>query len=263
MNLHVGSKGSRPALDGIRAVASHLQIDPRTVASAIRNGGAAMIAAALEDHQPVTRDWYTIRNAGEKTEVFLYDEIGVWGTPASQFIEEVRAVKGPLDVRISSVGGDVFDGIAIYNALRSHPAPTTTIVDGAALSIASVIAQAGDHRVMMSGSQMMIHQAWGLTVGNAADHRKMIDVLEKQDGIIAGIYAERAGGAGAKAHFSKLMAAETWLDADEAVSERLADAVVKHERAEPKEEADEPVAAKLVAEFRAALSHDPLEELLV
>jgi ATP-dependent protease ClpP protease subunit len=129
-------------------------------------------------------------------------------------------------VRINSIGGSVFAGIAIYNAIRQHPAHVTTQVDAMAASIASVIAQAGDRRVMMQHSQMMIHEAAGIAIGSAQDMREYADILERQTDLIADIYTARAGDVGNKATFRKMMSAETWLSDDEAVDIGLADEVV-------------------------------------
>lgn len=171
-------------------------------------------------------DWYRISNAtgdnGAPAEVVIYDEIGYWGVTAAAFMDEVRAITADkIDLRLNSPGGDVFDGIAIHNVLRSHPATVTTYVDSLAASIASVIALAGDRVVMQPHSQMMIHDAWGLTVGNADDMREMAALLDKQSNNVAGIYAEKAGGS--EADWRTVMKAETWYTADEAVDAGLAD----------------------------------------
>jgi len=189
--------------------------------------------------------WYRIRNEHtDAADVYLYDEIGVFGTTAADFMSELQEITAPqIRLHISSRGGDAFDGIAIYNALRTHPARVVSRVDSMAASIASVIAQAGDHRVMLTGSQMMIHNAHGLAMGEADDMRDYAEMLDKQSDLIAGIYAERAGGTGAKARFAKLMAASTLMNAEETVEERLADEVIKPE-AKPE--------AKLVDESAAA-----------
>ena len=182
------------------------------------------------NHSSSQGDWYSIANktSDEQVDVYLYDEIGLFGTTAADFMRELSEIKtASLQVHISSKGGDIFDGIAIYNALRTHSAPVTTKVDALAASIASVIAQAGDIRLMLTGSQMMIHEAHGLALGDADDMRDLADLLDKQTENIAGIYAERAGGTGKKAHFLSLMKDETWLNADETVSEGLADEVIK------------------------------------
>ena len=181
--------------------------------------------------QNKTTGGLTILNAdSDKAVVRLYGEISKWfGIDAEQIADELEAITAPeIEVQISSLGGDVFDGIAIYNALRSHDARITTRVDSMAASIASVIAQAGDHRVMLTGSQMMIHEAWGFAMGSASDMRDLADILDKQTDIIASIYAERSGGD--EAVFREKMETETWFDADEAVKAGLADEVVKPSR---------------------------------
>lgn len=173
---------------------------------------------------------YQIRNtAGDEAVIRIYDEIWWLGVNADDFVRDLQAVTASrIRVEINSPGGDVFDGIAIYNALRAHPAHITTRVDGVAASIASVIAQAGDHRVMLGAAQIMIHNAWGVTIGDTNDHEDMRVLLEQQDDIIAGIYAARSGRP--RAHFRDLMAAETWLSDTRAVDEGLADEVLEPSR---------------------------------
>lgn len=170
--------------------------------------------------------WYSISNqAGPTAEVRIYDEIGWFGITAEDFVNDLSAITAPEIVcAINCPGGDVFDGIAIYNALRAHPARITTRVDALAASAASVIVQAGDNRVMLSASQMMIHEAWGITIGTAAEMREFADLLDRQTDIIAGILAARAGGD--VEHFRSLMTGETWFSDQEAVDAGLADEVV-------------------------------------
>lgn len=196
------------------------------------NGQTFLKPRQILNQLPKQDDWYRIVNkaAEDRAEVYLYDEIGIWGTTAGNFIREIKEISArEIALHISSRGGDIFDGIAIYNALRTHSARVVVQVDSMAASIASVIAQAGDERIMITGSQMMIHEAWGIALGNAEDMRAYAEVLDKQTEIIASIYAERSGGTGRKAHYLKLMRAETWMTAEEAVDELLADRVVKPE----------------------------------
>lgn len=127
-------------------------------------------------------------------------------------------------MHINSPGGDVFDGIAILNALRTHKGEVTTIVDGIAASAASFIAQAGAKRVMARNSEMMIHDASGLCIGNASDMSEMLALLERTSDNIADIYAERSG-AGDRAAWRAAMSAETWYSAQEAVDAGLADEI--------------------------------------
>ncbi len=181
---------------------------------------------------PTSGSWYSISNKHDpvEAEIFLYDEIGYFGVTAADFVQDLVDVTAPeIRVHMSSRGGDVFDGVAIFNALRTHEARITIQVDSLAASVASVIAQAGDERIMVTGSQMMIHDAWGLAVGNAEDMRDFADTLDKQTDNIAAIYAERAGDGRKKSHYRSPMRDETWMNAAEAVGEGLADSVIKPE----------------------------------
>jgi len=171
-------------------------------------------------------DWYKITNsaAGAPAQVHVYDEIGYWGVTASDFIAELSSLDAQaIDLHINSPGGEIFDGIAIMNALRAHPATVTTYVDSLAASIASVIALAGDRVVMAKHSQMMIHDGSGLCVGDAADMRNMAVLLDRQSDNIAAVYAEKAGGT--VKQWRARMTAETWFTAAEAVEAGLADEV--------------------------------------
>jgi ATP-dependent protease ClpP protease subunit len=185
--------------------------------------------------------WYKIRNAkGDEgpAQVIVYDEIGYWGVSAKAFMDELSDISAKeISLRINSPGGGVFDGIAIYNALRAHSAKVTTYVDSLAASIASVIAMAGDRIVMQPHSQMMIHDGSGLCIGDAADMREMGELLDRQSDNIANIYAERAGGTAGK--WRDRMRAETWYTDREAVKAHLADEVAELPRRDGDEEETE------------------------
>ena len=172
----------------------------------------------------VPRSWYGIRNSAGGMQVTIYAEIGGFGITADQFCKDLSGLDTQeLAVRINSPGGDVFDGIAIHNALANHPAKVHVTVDGVAASIASVIAMAGDKVTMSRGSQMMIHEGHTVAVGNAADMLKQSKLLDTVSDTIAGFYAERAGGS--VAQWRDRMRKETWYNADEAVAAGLADEV--------------------------------------
>lgn len=171
-------------------------------------------------------DWYRIENSANanKAEIYVYDEIGYFGVTAADFAKEVNSLSvSQIDLHLSSPGGSAFEGVAIYNSLLHHKAQVTTYVDSLAASAASVIAMAGDRIVMRTGSQMMIHEASGLAVGNAKDMRELADLLDKTSDSIAGIYSERRGGT--INLWRKAMKAETWYNAEEAVKAGLADEV--------------------------------------
>lgn len=163
-------------------------------------------------------------DAPTNTEVWIYDEIGMWGVSAGDFARDLAQVDtDAITVRLNSPGGEVYDGIAILNALIGHPAHVTVKVDGLAASIASVIAMAGDKVVMGAHSEMMIHDASTVAFGNAADVREVADMLDRVSDNIAQVYAERAGGKASD--WRGLMLAETWMSAPEAVTAGLADEV--------------------------------------
>jgi ATP-dependent protease ClpP protease subunit len=169
-----------------------------------------------------------IRAQGDVTRVDVYDDIGEggWfsdGVSAKDFSAQLAGVRGALEVHINSAGGDVFDGISIGNAIRGHKGVVTTVVDGLAASIASVIAQAGHERVVQPGSMLMIHDAFGGCVGDAAEMAKMAETLGQVSDNLAGIYATRAGGT--QESWRAAMKDETWYTADEAVAAGLADRV--------------------------------------
>jgi ATP-dependent protease ClpP protease subunit len=184
--------------------------------------------ALAERHAPPKPrggDWYRITAQGDTAEVFLYDVIG-YETTADTFVRELAAIDAPaIDVRVNSLGGLVWDGTAIYAALRNHPARITVRVDGIAASAASFVAMAGDEIVMERPARMMIHNAQGIAIGDPTVMREMADLLDELSDGIADIYAERAGGDRQK--WRKAMNATTWYSAQQAVEARLADRVAK------------------------------------
>lgn len=182
--------------------------------------GPAPVRPVLADKQ-----WYKIQNVGQnQADMWIYDEIGGWGITAQNLVAELSTLNvAQITVHVNSPGGDVFDGIAIMNSLRDHPANVTVVVDALAASIASVIAQAGNKIIMGRNSTMMIHNASGFAMGEGKDLRKMADLLDSTTANIASIYAERAGGT-PKAWLA-VMNEETWYSAEEAVAAGLADEV--------------------------------------
>lgn len=174
---------------------------------------------------------YSIKVEAKEATVPIYEEIGEggWfeGFSAKQFAEELKAW-GKLEkiiVRINSPGGEVFDGITIYNLLKQNSAKVIVYVDGLAASIASVIAMAGDEIHMADNALMMIHDPWSFAIGNAADMRETADRLDKVAGTIVRTYAKKTGKG--EQELADMMAAETWMNADEAVEHGFADYVVE------------------------------------
>ncbi|MDB5618457.1 head maturation protease, ClpP-related [Tardiphaga sp.] len=171
-------------------------------------------------------------------EILIYDEIGYWGVTAKDFATALSGITAStINVRINSPGGDVFDGLAIYNSLKAHPATINTFVDGWAASAASFIMLAGDTVTMAENSMAMIHKAWGIGVGNSDDMTALSGVLSKIDGQIAGMYAAKTGKDTAACLAA--MAAETWFTATEAKAFGLVDKVVGDDPGEDQETSDD------------------------
>jgi ATP-dependent protease ClpP protease subunit len=172
------------------------------------------------------RPWYEVQaKAGDrKATVRIYDDIGWFGTSAKTFGDELAALDvDEIDLRLNSPGGNAWDGMAIHNALRAHPATVTVTVDGMAASAASLVAMGGDRILMNRGGQMMVHEAWGGAIGSAADMLKSAEMLDKISDSYADVYAARAGGT--RAEWRGVMREETWYTAQEAVDAGLADAL--------------------------------------
>jgi ATP-dependent Clp protease, protease subunit len=182
-------------------------------------------ADALERWTPLAA-----ADSTDPAEISIYDTIGEdpWtggGWTARRMAGVLRNVAGrDVTVAINSPGGDVFEGIAIYNQLREHKARVNVRVMGLAASAASLIAMAGDDIRMGRGAMMMVHNAWGIAIGNRHDMRAAAAVLEPIDDAMADIYAARSGAK--KKRMADMMDAETWMSAAQAVENGLADGVL-------------------------------------
>lgn len=160
----------------------------------------------------------------------VYGPVDEWGGPSSVSAADVAAALDALPdgvteirLRINSPGGDVFEAVAIANLLLSYPARVVAMVDGVAASAASVLAVSADETIMGEGATLMVHDAWGLCVGNAAEMVTMSGLLDKMSGQIAGWYDRKAGGGVER--WRAAMAVESWFTAEEAVDAGLADSV--------------------------------------
>lgn len=169
------------------------------------------------------RGCYEVRNAdGDVAEVYIYDAIDWIGVNAEDFVQEISQITaGTINLRINSPGGDVFDGVAIANALRNHKARVHTFVDGLAASIASIIALSGDEITMARGSFFMIHNPWAGVIGTADDMRHTAGILDKIQEQLQQMYMDRTGKGADE--IRQMMADETWLNAEESVEMGLAD----------------------------------------
>lgn len=167
-----------------------------------------------------------MKASGDKTaDIYIYDEIGYWGVTARQFASSMKAL-GDLDhinLHIHSPGGDVFDGIAIYNLLNSHTASKTVYIDGLAASMASVIAMVGNPIIMPENAMMMIHKPWGITGGDANDMRDYADLLDKVEAVLIPSYAKKTGKSSDE--LALLLGEETWMTAQECLEHGFADQI--------------------------------------
>jgi ATP-dependent Clp endopeptidase proteolytic subunit ClpP len=173
----------------------------------------------------MNENWYNINSKASKVvDVYIFDEIGMGGVNAQGFIEEIKSFKdSPMNLHINCVGGDVFDGMAIYNIIKKRTAKTTVYIEGIAASMGSVIALAADSVVMAENSLFMIHNAWGGAMGEAKEMKKTAKLLDKISGEIADIYVKKT-----KLPYDKvkeMMDEETWLNAEEALELGFIDSI--------------------------------------
>ena len=177
------------------------------------------------------KSWYALQASGEAEqrtiEVFVYGEIGYWGVTANQFVLDLKAMDdgvSPVIVAFNSIGGDLFDGLAIHNALSRLGERCTGRVDTLAASAASV-AVCGAHRVVIAANAMlMIHNPWTYASGDAEDFRKVAQVLDQTMEAIIAAYKSKAPNID-EVELRRMVDAETWLTANEAVALGLADEV--------------------------------------
>lgn len=177
------------------------------------------------------KSWYTLQASGEaeqrSIEIFVYGEIGAWGVTANQFVLDLRAMDdgtSPIIVAFNSIGGDLFDGLAIHNALSRLGERCTGRIDALAASAASV-AVCGAHRVVIAANAMlMIHNPYTFSGGDAEDFRRVADVLDQTLEAIIAAYKSKAPDID-EVELRRMVHAETWLTANEAVELGLADEV--------------------------------------
>lgn len=174
---------------------------------------------------------FSVRNLGRgAAEVMVYDEIGGPGVAAAEFVRAIDSLDArTIDVRLNSPGGDSFEAIAMYYALKRHPAKITVHIDGIAASSASFIALGGDRVVMARNAQMMIHEAQGVCAGDSRDMNACANILDACSDNMADIFAEKAGGT--VEQWRARMREETWYTAEEAKKAGLIDEVSNPVRA--------------------------------
>lgn len=188
--------------------------------------------AAHDDPDDTTSGWRMEESGTATPRLYVFGTIGGYRMDAGQFVKAVHQLDAPrLTVHINSVGGFVWDAVAIYEALKSHPAHVTAHVDGLAASAASFVLQAADERIMALGSRAMIHDAGSIAYGPPAELRRAADLGDAISDDIAAIYAERAGGK--PATWRAAMSATTWYSAQQAVDVKLADRVATRNSSGP------------------------------
>jgi ATP-dependent protease ClpP protease subunit len=176
--------------------------------------------------------------------ISVYDVIGedFWtgeGVTVKRIDAALRKI-GNRDVvvNINSPGGDVFEGIAIYNRLREHPAKVQVKVMGLAASAASIIAMAGDEVQIGEASFLMIHNAWVMAVGNQFDLREVADFLAPFDEALRDVYVQRTGTDASEVE--AMMKAETWISGKKAVETGFADTLLSADETKQVENAANP-----------------------
>lgn len=190
----------------------------------------------------MNRKYFSLEKTKQTANLYIYGDITSWpwfegDVSAANLSKQLEALSDveQINVYINSYGGEVAEGLAIYNALKRHKAKVRTICDGFACSIASVIFMAGDERVMNEASLLMIHNAWTFAEGNAAALRKQADDLEKITQ--ASVEAYKAHSSLEEAEIKALMDAETWITPDEAISYGFATSSEKTEKAKASQNA--------------------------
>lgn len=185
--------------------------------------------------------------------ITMFDTIGedYWtggGVTAKKVATQLRAIGDrPVEIQINSPGGDMFEGIAIYNILREHPQQVTVKVMGMAASAASIIAMAGDDVQIGSASFLMIHNCWVMAVGNRHDMAETAAYLAPFDQAMADVYAARSGMA--VADVAKLMDGESYLSGSQAVAQGFADSLLPSDKIAPDTKAQ--ATAKEISEMYA------------
>lgn len=174
----------------------------------------------------MSRTWFTITNAADApaAEISIHDEIGAWGISAKDFLGQLKNIPAgrPLTLSLHSPGGEVFDGLAIYHALKAR-GNVSVRIEGLAASMASVIAMAGTRISMPRNAYLMIHNPSGFAMGESSDMRQLADLLDKLKGSLIAAYRDRTKKS--DEDLTAMMDAETWLTGEEAVAQGFADEV--------------------------------------
>lgn len=178
---------------------------------------------------------FQLKAKGKKNaELVLYGTIGdtfweegITGKSVVNALNELGNIEN-LDVRINSMGGDVFEGVTIYNRLKQMDAKVTVYVDGLAASIATIIAMAGDEVILSEGTLFMVHSPMTMAFGNQREFQDKIEILDTIEEEMLGIYARKTGLS--RSEIRSLLHAETWMNAEEALEKGFATSVMEEEK---------------------------------
>ncbi|MEX9896576.1 head maturation protease, ClpP-related [Providencia rettgeri] len=197
----------------------------------------------------------SIRAASSDNTISVLDVIGedYWGegVTAKRISGALRAIgNNDVVVNINSPGGDMFEGLAIYNLLRAHSGKVTVNILGIAASAASIIAMAGDEIHMGRGAFLMIHNCWSIGVGNRHDFAKLAADLEPFDKSMADIYVARSGQS--ESAVSKMMDDETYIASSDAIAKGFADGLLAADEINDGDESPQAAIRKLDAALAKA-----------
>ena len=183
---------------------------------------------------------WNAEKAEQMNEVLLYDEIGWFGVTAEQFKKDIKALTGDITLRVNSPGGDVFDGMAMYNTLKQYDkGKVTAYIDGLAASAAGVAVLAADEIKAPETATLMLHEAWGGIVGNKREMRKFADELDKIDGQIMSVVRNKS-----KKGEDETLAAfndELWMTGSEGVEWGFIDELIEYEKEEKNNKSEMPI----------------------
>jgi ATP-dependent protease ClpP protease subunit len=239
----------------------------------LREHGGESASTEIVAQSPLAdRKSVEVRAFAGAVEMLVMGEIG-WDVTAEGVLAALNEADGAdITIRINSPGGSAFDGFAILNILGRYEGKVSVVVEAVAASAASIIAMAGHEIVMAPASFMMIHNSMGATLGNTSDHEATIEVLRRIDDTMANIYADRTGKP--VAEIKTMMAAESWLTAEEAVAAGFATKIEKktpakaRALAEPRAErilyqfANTPAAVLAMSRSPNLPETDPMQELI-
>ncbi len=213
------------------------------------------------------KKWFSFTAAAADSasaDIYIFDYIGSWEISARSFIDELKKVEAEeINLHINSPGGSVFDGVAIQNSLKHHPAKVNVYIDGLAASIASIIALAGDEVQIADNAYVMIHNPSAIVFGEAKDMLKEAEVLDKLADGLAGDYSRKMGISVDEAR--SLMDEETWYLGEEAVAAGFADSVFSGSQASAEfnlERISDKVPQEVIQRFAAKNRQSTEEEVM-